>query len=121
MSRPQAAPGKPFRSPRSAGRRVGRSLFGAALLFVAVVVVAQDGVPTAMAGLVIGLTLTLIYLAGITVSGPSVNPARSIGPALIQGGEAINQLWLYIVAPLISGAIGGKLHQSGITTKDTDD
>ena len=84
----------------------------------------QDGAPVAMAGLVIGLTLTLIYLAGITVSGPSVNPARSIGPAMIDsihGGNAISQLWLYIVAPLIGGAIGGKLHQSGITTKDDED
>ncbi len=84
----------------------------------------QDGAPTMMAGLVIGLTLTLVHLAGITISGASVNPARSIGPAMIesiQGGDGINQLWLYIVAPLIGGAIGGKLHQSGITTIDTDD
>ena len=84
----------------------------------------QDGAPVAMAGLVIGLTLTLIYLAGITVSGPSVNPARSIGPAMIesiQGGDAISQLWLYIVAPLIGGGIGGLLHKAGITTEDTDD
>ena len=84
----------------------------------------QDGAPTMMAGLVIGLTLTLVHLAGIDISGASVNPARSIGPALvesIQGGTGIEQLWLYIVAPLIGGAIGGKLHQSGITTIDTDD
>ena len=91
----------------------------ATAMFVLVILGAtQDGAPRAMAGLVIGLTLTMIYLAGSTISGPSVNPARSIGPALIQGGEAINQLWLYIVAPMIGGAIGGKLHQSGITTKD---
>ena len=97
----------------------------ATAMFVLVILGAtQDGAPTMMAGLVIGLTLTLIHLAGITISGASVNPARSIGPALIesiQGGDGINQLWLYIVAPLIGGAIGGKLHQSGITTKDTDD
>ena len=91
----------------------------ATAIFVLVILGAtQDGAPTAMAGLIIGLTLVLIHLAGITVSGSSVNPARSIGPALIQGGEAINQLWLYIVAPLIGGAIGGLLHKSGITTKD---
>ena len=84
----------------------------------------QAGAPVAMAGLVIGLTLTLVHLAGITISDASVNPARSIGPALIesiQGGSAISQLWLYIVAPLIGGAIGGLLHKAGITTKDTDD
>lgn len=97
----------------------------ATAMFVLVILGAtQDGAPTMMAGLVIGLTLTLIHLAGINISGASVNPARSIGPALIesiQGGTGINQLWLYIVAPLIGGAIGGKLHQSGITTIDTDD
>lgn len=97
----------------------------AAAMFVLVFLSAtQKGASVAMAGLVIGLTLTLVHLAGITISGASVNPARSIGPALIesiQGGDGINQLWLYIVAPLIGGAIGGKLHQSGITTKDTDD
>ena len=97
----------------------------ATAMFVLVILGAtQDGAPTMMAGLVIGLTLTLIHLAGITISGASVNPARSIGPALVEsirGGDAINQLWLYIVAPLIGGAIGGKLHQSGITTIDTDD
>ncbi len=91
----------------------------ATAIFVLVILGAtQDGAPAEMAGLVIGLTLTLILLAGITVSGSSVNPARSIGPALIQGGEAINQLWLYIVAPLIGGAIGGLLHKSGITAKN---
>ncbi len=97
----------------------------ATAMFVLVILGAtQDGAPTMMAGLVIGLTLTLVHLAGITISGASVNPARSIGPALIEsihGGNAISQLWLFIVAPLIGGAIGGKLHQSGITTKDTDD
>ncbi len=84
----------------------------------------QDGAPAMMAGLVIGLTLTLVHLAGITISGASVNPARSIGPAMIesiQGGDAISQLWLYIVAPLIGGGIGGLLHKAGITTEDTDD
>ena len=97
----------------------------AAAMFVLVFLSAtQKGASVAMAGLVIGLTLTLVHLSGITISGASVNPARSIGPAMlesIQGGDAISQLWLYIVAPLIGGAIGGKLHQSGITTKDTDD
>ncbi len=97
----------------------------ATAMFVLVILGAtQDGAPTMMAGLVIGLTLTLVHLAGITISGASVNPARSIGPAMIesiQGGDAISQLWLYIVAPLIGGGIGGMLHKAGITTEDTDD
>jgi len=61
------------------------------------------------AGLAIGLTLTAIHLVGIQVTGVSVNPARSFGPAVLVGGNALAQLWLFIVAPLIGGAIGGLL------------
>ncbi|MBB5637985.1 aquaporin Z [Pedobacter cryoconitis] len=56
------------------------------------------------AGLAIGLSLVLIHIVGIKVTGVSVNPARSIGPALIVGGTAVSQLWLFIVAPVL-GAI----------------
>lgn len=88
----------------------------ATAIFILVILGAtQEGAPAAMAGLVIGLTLTLIHLAGITVSGSSVNPARSIGPALVSGGTALGQLWLYIVAPLIGGAIGGVIYKAGVT------
>lgn len=69
----------------------------------------------AMAGLVIGLTLTMIHLVGITITGTSVNPARSIGPALFVGGTALAQLWLFIVAPMIGAAIGGALHKARVT------
>lgn len=58
-----------------------------------------------MAGLVIGLTLTLIHIVCIPLTGTSVNPARSIGPALFQGGTALAQLWLFIVAPLAGAAL----------------
>lgn len=58
-----------------------------------------------MAGLVIGLSLTLIHILGIPFTGTSVNPARSLGPALLAGGEALSQVWLFILAPLIGGAI----------------
>ncbi|EUJ30320.1 MIP channel s family protein [Listeria floridensis FSL S10-1187] len=57
------------------------------------------------AGLVIGLTLVLIHLLGIPLTGTSVNPARSIGPALFAGGEALSQLWLFIIAPIVGGII----------------
>lgn len=70
----------------------------------------------AFAGLMIGLTLTMIHLVGITVTGTSVNPARSIGPAIILGGTALSQLWLFIVAPFIGAAIGGILHKARITS-----
>jgi len=57
------------------------------------------------AGLAIGLTLTAVHLIGIPLTGTSVNPARSLGPALFAGGEPLAHVWLFIVAPLIGGAI----------------
>lgn len=61
------------------------------------------------AGLAIGLTLAAIHLVGIQVTGVSVNPARSFGPAILVGGNALAQLWLFIVAPLVGGALGALL------------
>jgi aquaporin Z len=61
--------------------------------------------PVGFAGLAIGLVLTLIHLVSIPVDNTSVNPARSIGPALFAGGAAIGQLWLFIVAPLIGSIV----------------
>jgi aquaporin Z len=57
------------------------------------------------AGLAIGLSLTAIHLIGIPVSGVSVNPARSIGPALFVGGDALSQLWLFILAPIVGAVL----------------
>lgn len=73
---------------------------------------------TALAGLIIGLTLASLHLAFIPVTGNSLNPARSIGPALFSGVEAIGQLWLYILAPLVGGAIAGVLAKTGLLEKD---
>lgn len=74
-------------------------------LFVFVILATTSkGANSNMAGLAIGLTLVVVHLAGIPVSGASVNPARSFGPAIFAGGKALQQLWLYIAAP-ISGAI----------------
>ena len=58
-----------------------------------------------LAGLIIGLTLILIHIVCIPITGTSVNPARSIGPALMEGGQAMEQLWLFIAAPLLGGAL----------------
>lgn len=60
---------------------------------------------TAVTGLVIGLTLTLIHILGIPFTGTSVNPARSFGPALLNGGIALGQVWVFILAPLVGSAI----------------
>lgn len=62
---------------------------------------------TPIAGLGIGLTLTLIHIVGIPVTGVSVNPARSIGPALFVGGQALSDLWIFIVGPIAGGLAGG--------------
>ncbi len=66
--------------------------------------------PTGFAGIAIGLALTLIHLIAIPVDNTSVNPARSTGPALFAGGEALSQLWLFWVAPLLGGGFGGWLY-----------
>lgn len=88
----------------------------ATFLFVTVILGAtQDGAPGAMAGLAIGLTLAGIHLVGINVTGVSVNPARSIGPAIFAGGKALADLWVFIVAPLLGGAAAGLLHGAGAT------
>lgn len=75
------------------------------LLVVVVLLVTARAAAPGFAGLAIGLTLTVIHLVGIPLDGTSVNPARSIGPALFEGGDALSHVWLYIVAPLLGGAV----------------
>ena len=66
---------------------------------------------SSVTGLVIGLTLTLVHILGIPFTGTSVNPARSFGPALLAGGEALSQVWLFIVAPLVGSAIAAVVYR----------
>jgi aquaporin Z len=80
------------------------------LVFVVLRVTAEDAAP-GFAGLAIGLSLAVIHLVGIPLTGTSVNPARSIGPALFAGGTPLAQLWLFIVAPLIGAAIAAGVHR----------
>ena len=88
-------------------------------IFVTVILGATSaGAPGAMAGLAIGLTLAAIHLVGINVTGVSVNPARSFGPALLVGGKAVADLWVFILAPLAGGAVAGLLYTAGITRAD---
>ena len=87
----------------------------ATFLFLVVILgVTQPGGHGAIAGLAIGLTLVVIHLVGINVTGVSVNPARSIGPALFAGGTALGQLWLFIVAPIIGAILAGILYRTGM-------
>ena len=65
-----------------------------------------------VAGLVIGLTLTLVHIFGIAFTGTSVNPARSFGPALFVGGDALANVWVFIVAPLVGGALAAVVYKA---------
>jgi aquaporin Z len=86
------------------------------IFLVCILGVTQKGSPAEFAGLAIGLTLVAIHIVGINVTGVSVNPARSLGPAIIGVGSnpaALGQVWLFIVAPLIGAGIAGVLFKSG--------
>ena len=78
------------------------------------------GAPAAVAGLAIGLALVAIHLVGIPITGTSVNPARSVGPALLVGGPAMVQLWVFIVMPLLGGLAAGIVHRVLIAGDDAD-
>jgi aquaporin Z len=81
--------------------------------FLLIIMGATDSrAPAGFAPIAIGLGLTLIHLIGIPVTNLSVNPARSTGPALFVGGWAISQLWLFWVAPIIGGILGGLCYRS---------
>ena len=84
--------------------------FVGTLLFTLVILNAtSERGATPVAGLVIGLTLAVLHLAFINVSGNSLNPARSLGPAVFVGGTAIQQLWMFLVVPTLAGAVSGWL------------
>ncbi len=105
----------------------GYSLLSAAIVevlltafFVLVIMGATDRrVPAGFAPIAIGLTLTLIHLISIPVTNTSVNPARSTGVALFQGSWAIEQLWLFWVAPLVGGLIGGLVYRFLFAPQET--
>jgi aquaporin Z len=80
--------------------------------FLIVILGSTDGrAPAGFAPIAIGLALTLIHLISIPVTNTSVNPARSTGPALVVGGLALQQLWLFWIVPLVGGALGGALYR----------
>jgi aquaporin Z len=84
-------------------------------LFVAVILGSTGpGAAAGFAGLAIGLTLAAIHIVGIQVTGVSVNPARSFGPAVLVGGLAVEQLWLFILAPLLGAVIGALPFRFGL-------
>ncbi|MCD8328948.1 MAG: aquaporin [Ruminococcus sp.] len=93
---------------------VGGALFVEIVLtfvfVLAIVGVTSKTENTAVTGIVIGLTLTLVHILGIALTGTSVNPARSLMPAIFAGGDALSQLWVFIVGPLVGGALAALVY-----------
>ncbi len=108
-----------------AASAVGVSTWGAfavevilTAVFVLTILGVTSGEKTStIAGLVIGLTLVFVHIMGIPLTGTSVNPARSFGPALVLGGQALAQVWLFIVAPLVGASVAAGLWKYFGTTK----
>jgi aquaporin Z len=93
------------------------------LFLVCILGVTQAGAPAGFAGLAIGMTLIAIHIVGINITGTSVNPARSIGPALIGWGsdaKAVGQLWLFIIAPLIGAGAAGWAFKGSFLSADKE-
>lgn len=80
-----------------------------AFFLLVIVGVTRKNGPALLAPVAIGLTLTAIHLMSIPISNTSVNPARSLGPAIYAGGEALSQVWVFWLAPILGGVIGGKI------------
>lgn len=95
-------------------------LLTAAFVLVILLVTERVAAP-GFAGIAIGLALTTVHLVGIPLDGTSVNPARSLGPALFAGGEAMSQVWLFILAPLIGAIVAVVLWRITRTTTSEDE
>ena len=102
-----------------AASSVGINVYGALIteiiltfVFVFTVLgVTRSEKTSVVAGIVIGLTLAFVHIMGIPLTGTSVNPARSLGPALFMGGVALQQVWVFIVAPIVGAVIAGLAHK----------
>lgn len=93
--------------------------FVATLIFVGVILgVTRGSSAPRVAGIVIGITLTAILIFGINITGVSLNPARSLGPAVLVGGVALAQVWMFLVVPSAAGALAGIIDRMGILTPD---
>lgn len=105
---------------------VGINMLGAILVEViltfvfiyTILGVTSDESKSSVAGIVIGLTLAFVHIVGIPLTGTSVNPARSLAPAVLVGGEALSQVWVFIVAPLIGAALATVVYRFLHTEKE---
>ena len=102
----------------SAGKSLLIEIILTFVFVLAILGVTSKGEFTAVTGLVIGLSLTLVHILGIGFTGTSVNPARSFGPAIFVGGDALKSLWVFIVAPLIGGALAAVCYRYLSSEKD---
>ena len=89
---------------------IAEVILTAFFVFVVLGETAKGGGSVSSMGLVIGLTLAGVHLIGVPIDGTSVNPARSLGPAQITGGTPLNQVWLFLVAPLVGSVLAAGLH-----------
>ncbi len=89
-----------------------------AIFVVVILGVTGDKAHGPFAGVAIGITLAVIHIVGIQVTGVSVNPARSFGPAVLAGGTAMSQLWLFIVAPAVGAVLGALLFRLKVLDPD---
>ena len=109
-----------------AASSVNLSMFGAILVEIiltfvfiyTILGVTSDESKSSVSGIVIGLTLTFVHIMGIPLTGTSVNPARSLAPAIFLGGEALSQVWVFIVAPFIGSALAAVAYKYLNTKKD---
>ena len=96
---------------------IAETVFTCLFVFVILAVTSKYGNST-MAGLAIGVTLMLIHLVVIPITGTSVNPARSFGPAIFSGGKALSQLWMFFVAPILGAIVAAVIWKYGFETED---
>ena len=87
-------------------------------VLVALTVTSPKKGNASLAGIVIGLTLTMIHLVGIPLTGTSVNPARSLAPAVLAGGTALTEVWVFIIAPLVGGLLAALVSKYLLSTED---
>jgi len=108
----------------NAGGIGGAFLVEVILTFIFVLLilgVTADKSKGSVAGIVIGLTLAFVHIVGIPLTGTSVNPARSIGPAIFAGGDALTDLWVFIAAPLVGAALAAIVYKVFKAKKETDE
>lgn len=104
----------------SAGGVTGAFIIEIVLTFIfifTILGVTSDDSKSSVAGIVIGLTLTFVHIVGIPLTGTSVNPARSLGPAIFAGGQAISDVWVFILAPLVGAVLAAVVYMLIIKIK----